>query len=248
MRYILDDLGFIEEISFGATISCNDKSCTEYTGEVPDGYDSLCEWVDNANIRAYKIENGSLVFDEDRADDLEKERVVYKDPKIIYETTLTKAGDTIEATGLDMVRDGGEYEFDLIHAEETLGDLAITFNDITTGYYQQGLYHSGNLTADGSLTTVSFYRKNKTRIYYGTGGTTDMSFPATTRGRFFFSNISAKKVSYELKNMACINGSQAISDLCGVNDQSVDNLTSIKISKETGSNFLVGTRLIIRRK
>lgn len=63
MRYILKDTGYIEEISFTHEIECNNKTCIEYTGSVPSGYESLAEWCDNANINAYKIVDGNLTYD-----------------------------------------------------------------------------------------------------------------------------------------------------------------------------------------
>lgn len=63
MRYILNDEGFIEAVSFGCTIECKDKTCTEYTGIVPEGYETLAIWNENANINAYKIVEGNLVYD-----------------------------------------------------------------------------------------------------------------------------------------------------------------------------------------
>ena len=63
MRYILSDTGYIDEIAFGAIIECKNNTCTEYTGEVPSGYESLVEWADNANIRAYNIVEGNLTYD-----------------------------------------------------------------------------------------------------------------------------------------------------------------------------------------
>lgn len=249
MRYILDDLGYIEEISFGGYIECNNKTCTEYTGAIPEGYDSLIDWVEKANIRAYKLVDGNLVFDETRAAELEKEYRIYKDPKIVYDITLTENTDIIEAKGLDMEADGGEYEFELIHAETEEGDLSITFNDITTGYYQHGVYYSAGLTANGTLNQTTFYRKGMDRIYYGTGGTTSIYFPAVMKGRFLFSNSTRKTVFYEFKNLTCIQGMQVITDLYGNNDQVVNNLTSIKFAKYNNvGKFIAGTRLIIRRK
>lgn len=62
MRYILDDNGYIEAVSC-TEISCSNKSCTEYTGTIPSGYDSLEDWAQNANIRAYKIVNKNLTLD-----------------------------------------------------------------------------------------------------------------------------------------------------------------------------------------
>lgn len=62
MRYILDSDGYVEELSCNE-IECNNKTCTEYTGTIPSGYTSLIEWVENANIRAYKIVGGNLTYD-----------------------------------------------------------------------------------------------------------------------------------------------------------------------------------------
>lgn len=66
MRYILNDEGYIEEIAFGvASIECKDKTCTEYTGEIPTGYASLQEWASKEidKLNAWKIIEGNLVFD-----------------------------------------------------------------------------------------------------------------------------------------------------------------------------------------
>lgn len=97
MRYILDSEGYIEEVSFGAEIVCNDKRCTEYTGSVPSDYTSLEEWNDNANIRAYKIESGNLVYDSDRDAELqalwETERYNNESPtRIEVDSKLSQAG------------------------------------------------------------------------------------------------------------------------------------------------------------
>lgn len=60
MRYILDDEGYVKVCS-KTEIVCESKTCTEYTGNVPDGYSSIEEWATNANIREYKIVDGQLV-------------------------------------------------------------------------------------------------------------------------------------------------------------------------------------------
>jgi hypothetical protein len=62
MRYILDDSGYIHSVSC-TPFNCADKSCQEYTGAIPSGYETLAEWAQNANIRAYKLVGGNLTFD-----------------------------------------------------------------------------------------------------------------------------------------------------------------------------------------
>lgn len=72
MRYILDDQGYVEIVSCNP-IECESKSCTEYKGLIPLGYYSLEEWAAKANIRAYKIVDGTLTYDAERAAAIEAE-------------------------------------------------------------------------------------------------------------------------------------------------------------------------------
>jgi hypothetical protein len=73
MRYILNNNGYIEAIAFGSAIICNNNSCTEYVGTIPNGYSSLTEWSENAHIQAYKIEDGNLVYDSVRDAELQEQ-------------------------------------------------------------------------------------------------------------------------------------------------------------------------------
>lgn len=63
MRYIANDSGQVLEVSFGATIVCGGRECTEYTGVVPDGYDSLTDWFaqEGDKLHRWKIVDGNLV-------------------------------------------------------------------------------------------------------------------------------------------------------------------------------------------
>ena len=84
MRYILDDLGYIEEVG-SYEMTCNNKTCTEYTGTIPEGYDSLEEWAINANIRAYKIVDGNLTYDSDRDTALQEEWAKCNDNQVLWD-------------------------------------------------------------------------------------------------------------------------------------------------------------------
>ena len=72
MRYILKD-GYIDEISFGATIECKNRTCTEYTGTIPTGYTSLEEWAigEEGKLNAWKLTDGNLVFDNAKYEELQ---------------------------------------------------------------------------------------------------------------------------------------------------------------------------------
>lgn len=69
MRYELDGNLYISKVFFG----CMSGLCEEYTGTVPEGYTTLEDWATNANIRAYKIVDGNLVYDADRDAELQAE-------------------------------------------------------------------------------------------------------------------------------------------------------------------------------
>ena len=73
MRYILDSKGYIANVSFGAEISCDLGNCTEYNGDIPDGYSILEEWHDEEidRLNAWKIVDGNLIFDEAKCKELE---------------------------------------------------------------------------------------------------------------------------------------------------------------------------------
>ena len=68
MRYTLDNDNYILNVYFG----CYSGECTEYTGEVPEGYETLAIWAENANIRAYKLVDGNLVLDTVKNAELER--------------------------------------------------------------------------------------------------------------------------------------------------------------------------------
>lgn len=91
MRYILDDLGYVQAVTFSGTIECDNKSCTEYVGTIPTGYTSLEEWADNANIRAYSIVSNNLTYNEARDTELQAEWEEQNSPQVQLWTGSSKA-------------------------------------------------------------------------------------------------------------------------------------------------------------
>lgn len=84
MRYILDNDGYVEAVSCNP-FECNDKGCTEYKGLIPLGYYSLAEWIEKANIRAYKIVDGTFTYDPDRAAAIELEIELSNNIVVLYD-------------------------------------------------------------------------------------------------------------------------------------------------------------------
>ena len=92
MRYIIDDRGYVKYCS-NNYITCENKTCTSYEGTIPDGYETIEEWVQNANIRAYKIVAGNLVFDAEEDARLQEE---YNECTEIHHSKVIKTTETIE--------------------------------------------------------------------------------------------------------------------------------------------------------
>lgn len=70
MRYIADENGYLKEVSLGADIYCEGQVCTEYIGDVPEGYDSLTDWfvLECDKLHRWHIVEGQLTLDESAAD------------------------------------------------------------------------------------------------------------------------------------------------------------------------------------
>lgn len=65
MRYIVNDNNYVVAVSFGSDVVYNDCICTEYTGSVPSGWNTLEEWFEDEGEKLWrwKITNGNLVLD-----------------------------------------------------------------------------------------------------------------------------------------------------------------------------------------
>lgn len=105
MRYILNNEGYIETISFTNPIVCN-GSCTEYTGAIPEGYSSLLEWSENAVIQAYKIVDGNLVYDADKENQL---IIQWENEKVEDDTSNVDLTEYIKKAEVSEVGKTGNY-------------------------------------------------------------------------------------------------------------------------------------------
>lgn len=104
MRYILNNSGYVEEISFTHGIECNNKICIEYTGSVPEGYENLAEWSELANINAYKVVDGELIYDsaeDTRLQDLwDNQKKVNEESLEVYSTEEKIIGTWVDGKPL----------------------------------------------------------------------------------------------------------------------------------------------------
>lgn len=149
MRYILNAEGYVIDLFFG----CSGEGCTEYTGAVPEGYISLDEWADTANINAYKIVDGNLVYDAVKDAELtafnnECENLYGCATKKYVQDAISRHSQVIseEFTGdavgdaVTVINDAGAYEIPLIEITRkiTYGQLTGTYGDLHGTYGQLG--------------------------------------------------------------------------------------------------------------
>lgn len=73
MRYILDENGYLYDVSIGSEIECDLGVCTDYTGAIPTGYETIDEWFlsECDTLNAWKIVDGNLVFDNAKYEELQ---------------------------------------------------------------------------------------------------------------------------------------------------------------------------------
>lgn len=134
MRYILNSDGYIDEISFGATIECKNQSCTEYVGAIPTGYASLKEWAigEDGKINAWKIQNGELLFDSNKYDELqalweaeeeENTTATHKWARDLLDKSssvvIDEFSNNVIGSSLIVIEDSGEYDIPKIVASSS---------------------------------------------------------------------------------------------------------------------------------
>lgn len=142
-RYILDSDGYICHGSFGGLIVCNLGECTEYNGEIPNGYSTIEEWfsVEIDKLNAWKIIENNLVFDENKYNELqikyqkELEENEYatkgwvrKQGNKTESIVIDELSNEIEGSSLILLNDSGNYPIDKIDIEcedETISNIKV---------------------------------------------------------------------------------------------------------------------------
>lgn len=65
MRYTSTGDGYVQSVSFGAAVTCDGATCTEYTGPVPSGYSDLMDWFtqEGEHLYRWRVDGGVLLLD-----------------------------------------------------------------------------------------------------------------------------------------------------------------------------------------
>ncbi len=170
----------------------------------------------------------------------------------IYDYTLSEATDTIIVTGLDIVRDGGEYEFEfrLMSNSTTISDVSLIFNDLKEGYHHSVHRINGGISADGDLNAGQTYYPKRANIHEWMHTSILRPYPSIFKGRVFITpdDNNKYKFNYSIKVTQNVNGEQVIAFIEGVNSVSVSNITRLQFTVINSSvKFGKNSRLIIKR-
>ena len=136
LRYILTSDGYIFHASFGGLVVCDLGECTEYNGEVPEGYSTIEEWHDGEidKLNAWKIVEGNLVFDENKYNELQELCEIQEEENSnashkwvreqLGKTTdiiIDELSNKVNGTSLIVLEDSGDYEIpEVVVSSETI--------------------------------------------------------------------------------------------------------------------------------
>lgn len=175
MRYILSDTGFIEAVSFNNAMTCNNKSCTEYTGTVPTGYESLAIWSETANINAYKIVNGNLTYDSEEDARLQSlwasQQTGGLNDAEILNANSTSTTDTYSCNYIN------KFDGVVLYENSSGSNGTITLNETVSNYNSIEIFYADNNSKDF----------NSVKVYSPNGKTCSLSTiePATSLKTLF---------------------------------------------------------------
>ena len=204
MRYELDEENYIYKVYFG----CASGSCKGYTGIIPDGYETLAEWAENENIRAYKIVEGNLVYDNKKAAEIEAQceieaqnnacaTVGYVNDKFQQPNKLIvdELANTIEGSTLIQISDSGDYDISnlkiFLNPTDKEIQLKITNNNLiksdAVSQTKNGVQVSVN--EDSSMTLNGTATSDTEIVLRGTIDNTDMLFLLKANTNYYLSGL-----------------------------------------------------------
>ncbi len=158
MRYVVNSSNHVVAVSFGADMVFADCVCTEYTGSVPSGWNSLQEWYadEGEKLWRWKIVSGNLTLDSSA---VAPEEGRWGVPDLQTKTVTPKA------TTQDVVPD---EDFDGLALVKVMGDADLVPDNIKSGVNIFGVTgkHSGYKYVES---TISNGFAATTRTFLGAG-------------------------------------------------------------------------------
>lgn len=216
MRYIVDSNNYVTAISFGTEMEYADCICTEYTGMVPSGWDTLEAWYfdEGDKLWRWQIIDGELVMD---ATATAPEEGDWTKPELQYKTVspATYTQDVYPDEGYDGLSQVRVYAM----SKKTLTTPGISVNE------------NGVVTA--SVTQASGYVSSSTK-------TNTHTLSASDDADFVAANIKKGTTIFGLTG-SFVGGRIGSSALTSLSS----DVTSMSFSLSEGTDKLVGFFIIL---
>lgn len=153
MRYIINAAGYVKNVIFGGLLTCGGVNCTEYTGAIPEGYDSLEEWylAECESLYRWKIVNGNLTVDDDAETPVPDAKHVIA-TATIGQTWVGTSAPYTQTIPLDCVRESSIIEIALPSTATAAEVKAFQALNLQDGGQTAGAF---NLRAFGTLNKIA---------------------------------------------------------------------------------------------
>lgn len=163
---------------------------------------------------------------------------------IVYESTLTSNQSTINISGLDIVRDGGEYEITLIAFSNNKDQIVVHINNVSSNAYYRSLIGVQG-TGATQATAVHVYSQKLPSID-GYFKLASGNYPSILKLKIFFNK---NKISFLGEFSQQNVGNHSYIKIGGVMENDYDNMTSITFSStdNSGTRFLEGTKVTVKK-
>ena len=166
---------------------------------------------------------------------------------IVFEKTLDVATSSIVVDNLDIVADGGEYEFELLASTSSDAELEIQIDNFINSYFN--IINRVSDSTDGShdITPAGRYEPNTDSIkgWLYLVNSASNSYFSITRGKFWCIN---NKTNYHIEHSEALRARHSLVNLRGLIGVENENINSLTLKTNNSVNFNVGTKLIIRKR
>lgn len=199
----------------------------------------------NSKINA----NAIAVVNDNTAETLNNYLTKHLD-KLIVDYTFTDSTNNSVSFDVD-INPSEKLEIEIFGGATALSDVALTINDIVTGYYQCGYYSTGSATSsDADLSSVSSkWRPNKNSFYFS--HTLPLDFGLIT-GELSLKKSVGTETYMPFYKWNCnfgISGYQGISSISGWLDSNISNINKLTFKlNSANSYFKAGTTIKIIKK
>ena len=165
---------------------------------------------------------------------------------IVYETTLEEDSSSIVVDNLDIVADGGEYEFDLLANADKSSEVEIKIDNFINSYFNIINYVADSTDGSHTITPGGSYQPNEDAIkgWLYLADSEASSYFSVTRGKIWCID---GKTNYHIEHSLALRSRHSLSDIRGLIGVDNNNINSLTFSATEGAKFKAGTKLIIRK-